>query len=173
MTLEELHRNTQAKGYRHDLDRQFAPGPSGHGDDFGKIPQEVANESGLPALLLKIAHGEHRGPTNGYGIRHILLGHGIELAEDNWDSVQDFVLLVIDEFDAIYSDEERPNRWQLVRRAPTSQDNHWILVIEKHQSGAFYRIVTGWLREGSRKLKNTLVWERRDRSSGPGKSGLR
>ncbi len=149
MTLDDLHDNTGADGYDPNLDHQIAA-------HFVAFDKEVAKRAGWAALPLQISHGEHRGPTNGYGIRHILLGHGEELAKDGWYSVQDFVNSVIEQFDAVCKDD-RPNRWLLVRVAPTSADTHWMLVIELDKSGAFYRIITGWLREGYRKLKNAVV----------------
>jgi len=79
---------------------------------------------------------------------------------------------VIDDFDAICNDD-RPNRWHLVRRATSQAEKHWILVIEADPKGEYYRIVTGWTREGARRLKNTPIWERRDCSSGPGLPGPR
>jgi hypothetical protein len=167
LSLDEFHKRTEKDGYRPDLDWQFAPGPKGDGLSFGAISEDVASESGLAAISIRISHGEHRGPTNGYGIRHILLGHGEELAKNDWYSVQDFLLYVIDNFDAICADE-RPDRWHLVRRASNPQDHHLIVVIEQHSSGEFYKIITGWLREGNRRLKNTVVWECRDHSPRPG-----
>lgn len=170
MTLDELHENTVAEGFQADLDRQYAPFPGEHMLDFGVIDQASAQGSGLAALPLRIAHGEHRGATNGYGIRHILLGHGEELARDEWFSVQDFVVYVIENFNAVCRDE-KADRWHLVRVAPTRDEKHLILIVELDASGAFYRIVTGWMREGYRRLKNAPVWERRDCSTGPGVSG--
>jgi hypothetical protein len=166
VTIDDLHKNTQGDGYKHDLDWQYAPNPQDGELDFGALPADVVT-CNLKPLPLRIAHGEHRGSTNGYGIRHILLGHGEELVRDNWVSVQDFVMAVIEQFDEIWPGD-RANRWQLVRVAPYPDDYHWFLVIELDASGDFYRVITGWLKEGHRKLKNSPIWKRRDRFPGPG-----
>lgn len=171
MLLDIFHKNTESDGYKPDLDSQYSFVPKTTDVDWGTINADAAASSGLLSIPLRLAHGEHRGPTNGYGIRHILLGHGEELAEEDWYSVQDFVLCTIDQFDAICKDAT-PNRWHLVRRAPSSKEKHWILVIEEDRSKLFYRIITGWTRDGYRRLKNTPIWELRECSSGSGEPSL-
>lgn len=103
MTFDDFIKATEAEGYDPSLDRQPAPMPDRSSIDFGTIEAKT----GLASLPLRIAHGEHRGPTNGYGIRHIMLGHGEELAAAEFYSVQDFVTYVIDGFDAIYKDDKQ------------------------------------------------------------------
>lgn len=163
--LDQFYKNTEMDGFICGLDHQYARDPNLGTLDIGKIDRDAANGNcGLKELPIRIAHGEHRGPTNGYGIRHILIGHGQELADDDWYSVQDFVQCVIEGFDAIYQDPDRPKRWQLVERASISISKHRIIVIEASGCGNFYKVITGWLKDGERRLTKTPVWERRDRS---------
>jgi len=65
LTLDDLHKNTEADGYRPDLDHQFAPIPGGTSLDFGVIDRNASLGAGLLSLPLRISHGEHRGATNG------------------------------------------------------------------------------------------------------------
>jgi hypothetical protein len=115
------------------------------------------------SLPLRLVHGEHRGLGNGYGIRHILASHAEEMATEDYWSVQDFVREVAIGFNAIYREIDKP-RWLLVRRADNDFSWHRIIVVKLHKSSECYTVITGYLRDGRRKIKEPLVWERRDRS---------
>lgn len=164
----DFHKQTEADGYRPDLDHQFVSFPNelGKGIDCGRISTDIAGRTALLCLPLRICHGEHRGAGNGYGVRHILFAHGEELLKLEYSSVQDFICDVVNQVDAVYGN--RQNRWLLVRYAEKNIQMHRILVIELHRSKECYNIITGWTREAHRGIKGVRIWERRDGSSRPG-----
>lgn len=165
MELDDLYKNTESDGFDPNLDHQFAKVPKGlageGGIDFGFITEDIASGTGMKALPIRISHGEHRGATNGYGIRHILHGHGKELAEQNYFSVQDFVH-ENSEFEEIYTSDAKQDSWLLINRAKSNDGYHRILAVELHKSGKCYAVNSGYLREGWRRIKGVLVWRRRD-----------
>jgi hypothetical protein len=169
LDIDDFHRNTETDGFSPHLDDQFAPVPPdlGGGTDFGIIAKEIADLLQIQSLPIRLVHGSHRGPNNGHGIRHILASHDEEMSRVDYWSVQDFVYGVATTFDSVYRDDRDPERLILARRADAELPHHRILVIELHKSGKCYSVITGWLRNGYRKIKGVLIWERRDRSPKP------
>lgn len=171
MTPETFQENTESDGYLAEpyAEDLFAT-VSEHdaSTEFGAISVDVANAAGMLALPIRIVHGKDRGSNNGYGIRHILMEHGEALGEVDYYSVQDFVRDMVLNFDAIY--EVHSDRWVLVIYQNSDIPEHRILVLQMHRSRKCYAVVTGYLRDGDRRIKGTLIWERRDRSPEPGGS---
>jgi len=130
----------------------------GGGIEFGYIDAATAEATGLAQLPVRVAHGEHRGTNNGYGIRHILASHGEELAKLDYGSVQDFIDETLSNYDAVY--RSSTGRWMLVWKGEGQVRFHRILVIELHKVADCYCIITGWTREGYRRLKEDLIWQR-------------
>lgn len=136
--------------------------------NYGHISAEIALAAGIPALPIRLRNGRHRG-SSGYGVAHILGTHDGELAKVDYWSVQDFVLDVTIHFDVILRSDSS-GRLMLVSRADWDLNQHRILVLELDGQSRFYSAVTGYLRDGGRKIKGKLVWERRERSTELGKS---
>jgi hypothetical protein len=172
MEFDKFLKKTESDGYCAHLDSEFAAMPPdlGGGTDLLLISAQIATAAGLEPLPIRVAHGSHHGVSSGYGIRHILLSHGEELASLEYTSVQDFLYDAVD-FDAIYQGESR--RWILAKYADSQLPEHRILVIERHRTKGCYCIVTGYTKDGGRKILKKLIWERRDRSPVPGPSSPR
>jgi hypothetical protein len=83
-------------------------------------------------------------------------------------SVQDYVYSVLENFDAICKPARWERRWVIAWRTKNRNDYHRLLVVEHDVKNDCYRVITGYLREGYRKLKDVLVWEPRESSAGPG-----
>ena len=165
----DFQKNTEVDGCCFDHTQRYTLVPvpeSGGCVDFGRIPDDVAVATGMLPLPVRLSNGEHRWPNNGFGARHILVQHGRALADADYYSVQDFVLETVKYFDAVYA--SHTGRWQLVLRPNEELPDYRVLVIQRYKEQNYYSVVTGWLREGNRPIKDTLVWERRDRPPEPG-----
>lgn len=172
LTLGQFWTNTVSDGYdgaAGAVDR-YAPVPETNGIiDYTTITPALAAETGVSPFCVRLTNGWHRHPKNGCGILHIMEQHGPQMARLDYHSVQDFVREVGLYFDRVYRSET--GRWMLVLTPDVQVNYYRVLVVESQPIVKCYSVVTGYLREGNRKMNGTLVWERRDRSAGSGLPG--
>ena len=72
----EFQKNTEVDGCCFDHRQRYTVvvvPQSGGCLDFGRIPDDVAEATGLLPLPIRLPNGEHRWPENGFGARHILV----------------------------------------------------------------------------------------------------
>lgn len=154
--------NTIADGFSPDpRDReQLLKVPNLDVYDYGNVTVEIAAVCGVEPLPVCLANGRHHS-HGGFGVSHILGGHGASLAQWDYHSVQDFVDHTAQTFDAVYGGRDR--RLLLVSRHLRNPTMNRILVVEE-RAGRYFNVVTGWMVSASRRVNGTLLAERVDKN---------
>ncbi|MCC6535760.1 MAG: hypothetical protein IT531_24680, partial [Burkholderiales bacterium] len=118
----------------------FVQAPDGS-PDFGEITPEMGRAMRRQAGPIRLERGEHRSDGTGHGLVHIEAGHGRQIRNAGYASVQDFVATVSRGFTRVYQTRARQ---LLLARVNGQQDVLFIQLEPTTEGGDYYRVNTAF-----------------------------
>ena len=119
----------------------------------------IREESGLPSAPIKLSEGYQDENGKGYGLRHIEAGHGDEIRNAGFSTVEEFVSYVAKNYDEdnIRVDKQRRNgNTTYLIQVTDSHDN--TLFIELSRDGSYWNVNSGGVfRKGYSNKKETVA----------------
>lgn len=119
----------------------------------------IREESGLPSAPIKLSEGYQDDNGKGYGLRHIEAGHGEEIRNAGYSSVEEFVSYVAknyDEDNIRVGKQRRNGNTTYLIQVIDSHDN--TLFIELSRDGSYWNVNSGGVfRKGYSNKKETVA----------------
>lgn len=119
----------------------------------------IREESGLPSAPIKLSEGYQDENGKGYGLRHIEAGHGEEIRNAGFSSVEEFVSYVAknyDEDNIRVGKQRRNGNTTYLIQVTDSHDN--TLFIELSRDGSYWNVNSGGVfRKGYSNKKETVA----------------
>ena len=128
-------------------------------EDGTTVFGEIREESGLPSAPIKLSEGYQDENGKGYGLRHIEAGHGEEIRNAGFSSVEEFVSYVAQNYDEdnirVGKQRRNGNTTYLIQ-VTDSHDN--TLFIELSRDGSYWNVNSGGIfRKGYSNKKETVA----------------
>lgn len=120
---------------------------------------EIREESGLPSAPIKLSEGYQDENGKGYGLRHIEAGHGYEIRNAGFSTVEEFVSYVAknyDEDNIRVGKQRRNGNTTYLIQVTDSHDN--TLFVELSRDGSYWNVNSGGVfRKGYSNKKETVA----------------
>ena len=125
---------------------------------FGQIHED----SGLKAAPIKLSEGfnkkDERGNNVGYGLRHIEAGHGDQILEAGYSSVEEFVEDVTRNYREIRIGKDRRTNKTYMLLEIHDDKHKRTLYVELSRDGQYWNVNSGGIFKNKYTDKNDIVW---------------
>ncbi len=125
---------------------------------FGQIHED----SGLKAAPIKLSEGfnkkDERGNNVGYGLRHIEAGHGDQILEAGYSSVEEFVEDVTRNYREIRIGKDRRTNKTYMLLEIHDDKHKRTLYVELSRDGQYWNVNSGGIFKTKYTDKNDIVW---------------
>ena len=123
---------------------------------------EITEESGLTAAPIRLSEGfnntDERGNNIGYGLLHIQAGHGKQILEAGYTSVQQFVEDVCRNYKEIRIGRNRKSNQTYMLLELHDEKHKRTLYVELSHDGTYWNVNSGGIFRNKYTDKNDIVW---------------
>lgn len=123
---------------------------------------EITEDSGLTAAPIKMSEGfnnvDEQGNNIGYGLLHIQAGHGKQILEAGYSSVQEFVEDVCRNYEEIRIGRSRRSNKTYMLLELHDEKHKRTLYVELSHDGTYWNVNSGGIFRNNYVDKNDIVW---------------
>tara|TARA_R110002049_G_scaffold119724_8_gene274044 strand:+ start:79 stop:486 length:408 start_codon:yes stop_codon:yes gene_type:complete len=118
--------------------------PTTNNHSFGEIVEMSGRGWHLPAGIIVLKSGRHKGPHRGFGAAHIMAEHVKEMAVAGHSTAEDYVAWIIQPGTPIYCEFDRMRGGQRVA-VVRSRGGKVILEVDRNELGQpYYSVITAY-----------------------------
>ena len=123
---------------------------------------EITEDSGLKAAPIKLSEGfnntDEKGNNIGYGLLHIRAGHGLQILEAGYPSVEKFVEDVCRNYKEIRIGRNRKSNQTYMLLELHDEKHKRTLYVELSHDGTYWNVNSGGIFRNKYTDKNDIVW---------------
>ena len=123
---------------------------------------EITEDSGLAAAPIKLSEGfnrtDERGNNIGYGLQHIQAGHGKQILNAGYSSIQEFVEDVTKNYKEIRIGRDRKSNQTYMLLEMHDEKHKRTLYVELSHDGHYWNVNSGGIFRNGYTDRNDIVW---------------